>query len=207
MTHERMLKEFGVPRRYVHLDPMKLKLDSFCENLGTYCRSPVVTKWDRKEWIAVSAGPGRGKTAWLTSVFNQSVEDKLNERDDIWISDNGPRKPIWINELQMHMTMNRLGESSAGSRSAYLQSLAKTPLLMLDDIGAGTTSEFKRTALQYIINERYNDDRRTLITTNLTPDEFFNLIGKASSSRMMEMCGNFWRIKGPDRRLERRSHG
>ena len=199
MTNERMLKEFGVPRRYRHLTPDSLQLDSFCEALGLHCRSLQVGMWDHTGWIAASAGPGRGKTAWLTSVFNAAVADRLSQKEDLWLTE-GPRRPIWINELQMHMTMDRLGGSSPGGRSAYLQKLARAPLLMLDDIGSGSTTEFKRTALQYIINERYNESRRTLITTTLTPEEFSDLIGKASSSRMAEMCGTFWRIKGPDRR-------
>lgn len=199
MLQRLMLREFGVPLRYCALSPHNLRKDEWCGNLADHCMDPDTTTWGFPGWMVISAGPGRGKTSWLTSVFNGTVKDKLSTKPELWLSDQGPRRPIWVNELHMHMTMGLRG-ASPGGRSVYLQALAKAPLLMLDDIGAGTSSEFKRTALQYIIGERYNGMRRTLITTSLTPEELFGLLGKAASSRLLEMCGNIWRIKGPDHR-------
>ena len=194
------LADFGVPRKYRGMRLADLTTDKWCEELASYCLSPKATTWGAKKWVVACAAPGRGKTSWLTSLFSACVGDKLRTKDDYWMMAQGPLKPIWVSEYKMFMTMDLLGsDSSQGSRSGYINSLAKAPLLMLDDIGVGSATDFKVNALRYIIDERYNEDRRTFITTTLKPEKLHELVGAAGSSRLNEMA-NVYKLAGPDKR-------
>ena len=193
------LAEFGVPRKFRGARLADLTKDKWCDQLAEYCLTPKAQTWASKKWVVACAAPGRGKTSWLTSLFNACVKDKLEQKDDYWMLDNGPRKPIWVSEYKMYMTMDLLGDSATGSRTSYIHSLAKAPLLMLDDVGVGSATDFKINALRYIIDERYNEDRRTFITTTLKPDQLHEFVGAAGASRLNEMA-RVYRLAGPDKR-------
>jgi DNA replication protein DnaC len=68
-------------------------------------------------------------------------------------------------------------------------------LLVLDDLGAEKTSEWVQETLGLVINTRYNAQRPTIVTTNLSdnlddddPRSFVAQIGSRTRSRLKEMC-------------------
>ena len=79
---------------------------------------------------------------------------------------------------------------------------------MLDELGAQKVTEWMRDTLTYIINQRYNEKKTTIITSNWLDeaddeeDTLTGRIGYRLRSRLYEMC-QVWEIVGDDyRRLE-----
>lgn len=66
---------------------------------------------------------------------------------------------------------------------------AKTvEVLLLDDIGAEKVTDWVRDRLFAVINERYNERRVTLFTSNLAPDKLAEHVGERIAWRILEMC-------------------
>lgn len=80
-----------------------------------------------------------------------------------------------------------------------LQALARSPLLLLDDLGAAKTSEWTEELTYRLINHRYEHLRPTLITTNLPTAELRTVLGDRIASRLAEMTERVI-LTGPDRR-------
>jgi DNA replication protein DnaC len=50
---------------------------------------------------------------------------------------------------------------------SILQDVIRTDVLVLDDLGAEKSSDWTLSMLYHVINERYNERRTTIITSNL----------------------------------------
>ena len=74
-------------------------------------------------------------------------------------------------------------------------------LLVLDDLGAEKTSEFAITTLYLILDRRIREDKQTVITTNLTPEEIEQTFGSRIASRLSAMENI--KINMPDYRKKR----
>ena len=72
----------------------------------------------------------------------------------------------------------------------------------LDDLGVEKPTEWAKKTLNYIIYERDNNFKPTIITANLSLDDIANQIDKRISSRIAGM-GQVIRVQGPDWRLKR----
>ncbi|WP_407288259.1 ATP-binding protein [Streptomyces sp. BP-8] len=93
----------------------------------------------------------------------------------------------------------RLRPRSGHDAERDLQTLARCPLLLLDDLGAAKNSEWTEELTYRLINHRYEHMRPTLITTNLPTDALRTALGDRISSRLAEMTERVI-LTGPDRR-------
>lgn len=92
-------------------------------------------------------------------------------------------------------------EAGEDSYLEFFERLASVDLLHLDDLGAERQSEWVIEQLYSIINQRYEDGRSVVVTTNLDQVELEQQIGPRSVSRLVEMCGEALALDGPDQRL------
>jgi DNA replication protein DnaC len=90
-----------------------------------------------------------------------------------------------------------------GSERSYMQlfeRLTGVDLLHVDDLGAEKRTEWVLEQLYAIVNERWQEQRSMVVTTNLLdPDELRAQIGERTVSRMTEMCVQI-PIMGADKR-------
>ncbi len=90
-----------------------------------------------------------------------------------------------------------------GSKITYdslFERVKKAPLLVLDDIGAQTSTPWAQEKLYQVINYRYNDKLPTVFTTVLDLEELEDRL----SSRMMDTSlSNMFHIMAPDYRSDR----
>ena len=61
-------------------------------------------------------------------------------------------------------------------------------LLHIDDLGAEHRTEWVLEQLYTIINGRYEDERSTIVTSNLGPDELAEQLGERIVSRLEGCC-------------------
>jgi DNA replication protein DnaC len=80
-----------------------------------------------------------------------------------------------------------------------LQRLARTPLLLLDDLGAAKQSPWTEELTYRLVNHRYNHLLPTLVTTNLPVADLREAIGDRTASRLAEMTQRVI-LTGHDRR-------
>lgn len=80
-----------------------------------------------------------------------------------------------------------------------LHTLARCPLLVLDDLGAAKGSEWTEELTYRLINYRYEYLRPTLLTTNLPILKLRTALGDRVASRLSEMTHRVI-LDGPDRR-------
>jgi DNA replication protein DnaC len=80
--------------------------------------------------------------------------------------------------------------------------LTTVDLLHIDDLGAEKRSDWVLEQLYALINERYENERAILVTTNLNEPELIEQIGRRTVSRLVEMCSDCMvPMHGEDHRL------
>ena len=86
--------------------------------------------------------------------------------------------------------------------AGYKESLLECNLLVLDDLGAESVTEWAKDLVHQIIDYRHREECPTIITTNLSLDGIKKLYGERVFSRIYEMCqgielsGNDYRVGG-----------
>ena len=91
-------------------------------------------------------------------------------------------------------------DSSERSYMELFDRLCSVDLLHIDDLGAEKRTEWVLEQLYSIVNERWQEQKSMIVTTNLLdPDELRAQIGPRTVSRITEMCVQI-PIMGRDRR-------
>jgi len=83
---------------------------------------------------------------------------------------------------------NSYSNEESASESELINVLSKVRLLIIDDLGKEKRTEWSNNIIYTIINNRYENYKPTIVTTNLSIKELENQIGDASVSRLIEMC-------------------
>lgn len=81
-----------------------------------------------------------------------------------------------------------------------IKTLCDSEYLIIDDIGAEKTSDFVIEFLYTIVNRRYENMKKTVLTTNLSLADFEKRYGDRILSRISEMCV-IVEVNGEDKRL------
>lgn len=85
--------------------------------------------------------------------------------------------------------------SNAGEYTEYslVEAACEAPLLVMDDLGAHSYTDWTKNKLYNIINYRVNHELPTIITTNLfLAGDLTSLIGERTVSRIEQMCRPLW---------------
>lgn len=93
---------------------------------------------------------------------------------------------------------------NAENKAAYVESLCKYDLLILDDLGTERKTDYMQEMVYKIVNARYTQGGPVIVTTNLTREEMGNPadIGyKRVYSRILEWCLAI-NVEGKDRRMQ-----
>lgn len=182
-TTSKALKLAGVPTRYLNAEPRPDLLN------GAYLYGKT----------------GRGKTHAACGAIRAFVESHVIEVEGIHMY-HGPRArfvnvPVWFSEIRA--TYDRRGESEQEVFDRY----AKCKLLVLDDLGKGSKTEWAVERLYMLLDHRCNEQLPTIITSNyglakvagmLTTDEDTM---QAIASRALDVCdGNGILMEGRDMR-------
>lgn len=103
---------------------------------------------------------------------------------------------------------NSYNSSTNSSELSVLAPIYDAEVLVLDELGAMKPTDWVRDTMTQIINNRYNDHKVTILTTNYmdepanpTEESLTDRVGVRLRSRMHEMCKTII-IKGSDYRIE-----
>lgn len=110
----------------------------------------------------------------------------------------------WVNAplLLFNIRQSYNSPESAQDERFLVERYSTIPWLCFDDLGVEKTSEWALTTLYLIINQRYENERTTIITSNLSLDELADkLEGDRITSRIAGMC-KVVLLDGADRRTQ-----
>jgi DNA replication protein DnaC len=156
-------------------------------------REATVEGEESQQWLAYAlkggtegicfAGPtGTGKTWALWGLYRAFIDAQVNA--------------VAINLIEF---LDKLRPGGA-EESVTLESLVRTPVLMMDDLGMHKTSEWTDEKVGLILNARYEWMRPTVFTTNFPPLMWKDVLGDRITSRLAEDC-RIVEMRGKDRRL------
>ena len=75
------------------------------------------------------------------------------------------------------------------SEKDVIKDYLKPDLLVIDEIGQRSDTEWENRLLFHLINQRYEDSKDTLIIANLEPEQLMSALGPSIASRMNETGG------------------
>ena len=138
-------------------------------------------------WFAGDVGTGKTSLAMLVS---QAAERK------------GRSVAIYSVATLLAEIKNTYDREVGDSYMSLFRKLCSVDLLHLDDLGAEKRTEWVLEQLYSIVNERWQDERSIVVTTNITDlEELRAQVGARTVSRLAEICGDPIPIMGPDLRL------
>ena len=132
----------------------------------------TLSMWQLEDnkWVCITGGPGTGKTHVCSALVNELLGRGIGV---------------------IYTYYGEIIEAVKYRDQAFLDMIRNAPVLFLDDLYKGniTFQEIKETAM--LINYRYTHDLVTLITTEKTPDELFD-IDQATTGRIISRCDGCW---------------
>ena len=139
----------------------------------------------RTEWLLLGGSHGTGKTHLAAAIANLRIQA---EREAVFIV-----VPDLLDRLRAAYSPN-----SEITYDELFESAREAELLILDDLGAQSSTPWAQEKLYQILNERYNRRLPTVITTNLRLDDME--LRLRSRIGDITLADNYW-IQAPDVRL------
>jgi DNA replication protein DnaC len=139
----------------------------------------------RTEWLILGGTHGTGKTHLAAAIANARIEAG---REAVFIV-----VPDLLDRLRAAYSPN-----SEVTYDELFESARAAELLVLDDLGAQSSTAWAQEKLYQILNERYNRRLPTVITSNLRLDDME--LRLRSRIGDVNMADNYW-IQAPDIRL------
>lgn len=121
--------------------------------------------------------PGTGKTHLATAIAGRVI--KRSGHTAVYRSVAG---------ILQHVK-GSYSHGAAYSEADAFASMVRPSLLVIDEVGATKPTEFEQATLFAIINARYEDQRPTIVVSNLMPEELPAILGERSVDRLREGGG------------------
>lgn len=90
-----------------------------------------------------------------------------------------------------------------GGRDRHMEELSMVDRLILDDIGAERPTEWSTERLYVLVNDRWQEERPMVVTSNLEPDMLEEHLGRRTFSRLVGNDAVVVQLTGEDRRRQR----
>ncbi len=144
---------------------------------------------EQNRGILLSGDAGLGKTHLAAAIANYLIRDLY--------------RVMFGNVVNLiNLIRSTYKRDAELSEKEILDIMADADLLVIDDLGKENTSDNNLKLIYQMINDRYENERLLVITTNLTSAELKQKFGKWTYSRLIEMCKPI-KMQGPDWRLKK----
>jgi DNA replication protein DnaC len=153
--------------------------------VGKSMLAAIIVNETRQGMLAEARALWRGGEAFAREGHNYLEMEAYLAR--IHALEGRDRCPRWVNvgravvDLKADMNGHR---SDTADELAAIRS--KKAVLVLDDVGVGVASDWSAEVLYGLISARYDEGRKTIVTTNLRPSELERAGYGAIVSRMVE---------------------
>lgn len=138
--------------------------------------------------------------------YVDTLDERLEAGDGLWISGSIGTGKTWLAMLvaryaieqgravavysvpRLLSEIRRTYDGEGTKTLDLLDQLTEVSLLVLDDVGTERTNPWVLEQLYSIINERWQERRAIVLTTNLDPMQMQDQIGERAVSRLVGMC-------------------
>ena len=127
------------------------------------------------KWWFIGGQSGLGKTMLCTAITYELIKKAIPTRYMVWDSE--------LTDIKNQMASN-------GDFSVKLEEFKRIPLLYIDDLAKFEPTQFEKKIMFEIINYRYVNSLRTIISSERTMAELQQL-DEAIGSRVMEKCDKY----------------
>lgn len=139
-----------------------------------------------------STNTGNGKTSWALRI----IQSYLNK---IWPKAKLECKCLYINTPQFLLSL----KDNITNKNDYIeyitQNVYNADIVVWDDIGNKATTQFENDNLLSIIDNRINNGKSNIYTSNLNLSEMHNYLGDRLTSRVINSSKSI-ELKGGDKR-------
>lgn len=165
--------------------------DTFPGSPETATAVEVLRGWlDTDGWGLVLTGPfGIGKTGLAIAALRVAMEQK--RLSGLFVK---------ATDLLAHVR-DTYGKSSENTEEQVLASLRTVGFLVIDDMGTDKATDWSTSLLFQVLDSRHDENRKTLLTTNLNLRELETHLGKRTLERFRE-GGGVLPMAGPNLRLD-----
>jgi DNA replication protein DnaC len=184
------LRKRGVPKRFLNAS-----ISDFPE--------PWQKLRESREGIFLTGNRGVGKTHLAVALMRDMVLAALPVNHSGTCKVDMPKMPLFLSVPELLLEIRDTFNGSEISEKAIIDKYSWTDVLILDDLGVEKTSPWVLQTLYTIIDRRYREELRTIITSNLAIEEIPEKLDDRIASRIVGMC-RVCILQGGDRRLQHR---
>jgi len=171
-----------IPEEYTDLDLSTFPDQQIAGDMFDWWHEPV------SPWLILAGDIGVGKTGLMIGLVKRALSDG---RPALF-------RPF-VELLSDIRATYRSRDALEPDEAALVGACKSSDVLALDDIGAARVTGWAEERLFEILNHRYNERRRTILSTNLGPAELEDYLGDRIFSRVNAM-GWLYAILGPNLR-------
>jgi DNA replication protein DnaC len=186
-----IIEGIGIPKRYFYAKKTDIS--------GVHWKLTEGYRTGQREGLYIHGIAGCGKSYLAAALIRARVESiKVNvEIEDASLLSPGM---LWVSVTDLLLEIKRsFKDDSDATEDEVIGKYSRVKYLTLDDIGVEKTTDWVLQTLYTIIDRRYRDMMRTVITSNLTLDQAADKLGDRIASRIAGMC-DVIELKGKDRR-------
>jgi len=133
--------------------------------------SGLPTSYEDSRWFFICGPVGVGKSHLAACIFNAVKATRCG-----WVE-------RWIIASQMVEML-----SPGDRRSVWRRRLVEANPLVIDDIGGEYRTEWGEAEIEYVISRRYDKQRMTILTSNLSPEKLGERYGERVIDRIREVA-------------------
>jgi DNA replication protein DnaC len=171
ILYERSTKEeLTFKRLCIPSEMWNYTLDFCRADIADYARELVNTT--PKMILITGATPGTGKTGLAVSMLMEFARR---------IPQSAKFKPFYQIMSDIKRAIERDTDSTVDET---IDKYSNIGMLCIDDIGADQTTEYQTSVLYQILNNRMENSKITIVTTNLTGDELVSRFGARIQDRL-----------------------
>lgn len=179
---EALESESGIPRRYKEVTWERLcennqqirqiELETTHEKIKKYIES-LGKNIEQGRGLILRGNNGTGKTTYAVAIAKVAISMKYS-----------------TTFIAMASMVDVFQNGNRDEKAALNCLLKRVSLLILDDLGFEYDQDWIRAKIQALINERYNEMKATIFTTNLVANGAIGeRYGRSIMDRLQETCG------------------
>lgn len=171
----------NTPKRYRYEKPLKpetidkpafIVLRDFKEN--------ILENISEGNWLYIySSNTGTGKTTWACKMISEYFRILLRLQDT-----SLENKALYLNTNIFLENLRNAFDNKDTDIQVIMNRAYKCDLLILDDIGVERGTPWTQERLYDLVNTRYNEQKCTIFTSNLSLEEITDRLGIRIGSRL-----------------------